>query len=112
MNIGLFDFYKACADHIKKTMMAGDLTGQQTVNRSDLSAAPLKEEKTNKNTKNVAVPTLDQYPARIRKCFVEYDMQKSGVEQTMKEFARGTLKDSHGKKVTDKKQALAIGYNS
>lgn len=34
-----------------------------------------------------------------------------GVEATMKEFEAGTLKSSSGKKVTAKKQALAIGYS-
>jgi len=34
-----------------------------------------------------------------------------GVEGTMKEFAKGTLKSSSGKKVTSQKQALAIGYS-
>ena len=29
----------------------------------------------------------------------------------MKEFYKGTLKSSSGKKVTSKKQALAIGYS-
>lgn len=37
--------------------------------------------------------------------------QDAGVEATMKEFAKGTLKSSSGKKVTDPKQALAIGYS-
>lgn len=35
----------------------------------------------------------------------------SGVEASMKEFAKGTLKSSSGKKVTDPKQAAAIGYS-
>jgi phage-related protein (TIGR01555 family) len=34
-----------------------------------------------------------------------------GVAATMKEFAKGTLKSGSGHKVTDPKQALAIGYN-
>jgi uncharacterized protein len=34
-----------------------------------------------------------------------------GVPGTMKEFYKGTLKSSSGKKVTSKKQALAIGYS-
>ncbi len=34
-----------------------------------------------------------------------------GVEATIKEFEKGTLKSSSGKKVTSKKQALAIGYS-
>ena len=33
-----------------------------------------------------------------------------GVEATMKEYAKGTLKSGSGEKVTDPKQALAIGY--
>jgi Family of unknown function (DUF6496) len=35
---------------------------------------------------------------------------KDKVEVVMKEFARGTLNSGSGHKVTDKKQALAIGY--
>jgi uncharacterized protein len=35
----------------------------------------------------------------------------AGVEATLKEFEKGTLKSSSGKKVTSKKQALAIGYS-
>ena len=34
-----------------------------------------------------------------------------GLEGTMKEFAKGTLKSSSGKKVTDPKQAAAIGHS-
>lgn len=34
-----------------------------------------------------------------------------GIPGTMKEFYKGTLKSSSGKKVTSKKQALAIGYS-
>jgi len=117
-SISISDFYKPYTDHIrellnlKKNMTAGSLTGMQTTDRSDLSAAPLKKEKTDKKSKNVAVPTLDDYPARIRKCFIEYDMQKSGMKTTMREFYAGKLKDSHGNKVVSKKQAQAIGYNS
>lgn len=33
----------------------------------------------------------------------------SGVGQTLKEFRQGTLKDSHGNKVTSRKHAVAIG---
>lgn len=33
------------------------------------------------------------------------------VERTMKEFKKGELKDSHGHKVTDRKQAVAIGLS-
>jgi Family of unknown function (DUF6496) len=33
------------------------------------------------------------------------------VKTVMKEFARGTLNSGSGHKVTDKKQALAIGYS-
>jgi phage-related protein (TIGR01555 family) len=42
-----------------------------------------------------------------------YDSERMdpGVEGTMKEFAKGTLKSSSGQKVTDPKQALAIGYS-
>ena len=35
---------------------------------------------------------------------------KDKVKTVMKEFARGTLNSGSGHKVTDKKQALAIGY--
>lgn len=35
----------------------------------------------------------------------------SGVAATMKEFAKGSLKSSSGKKVTNPKQAAAIGYS-
>jgi uncharacterized protein len=35
----------------------------------------------------------------------------SGIPGTMKEFYNGTLKSGSGKKVTSKKQALAIGYS-
>lgn len=35
----------------------------------------------------------------------------SGVEATMKEFAKGTLRSGSGAKVTDPKQAAAIGYS-
>lgn len=34
-----------------------------------------------------------------------------GVGQTLKEFRLGTLKDSHGKTVTSRKQAVAIGLS-
>lgn len=33
------------------------------------------------------------------------------VEKTMKEFKKGELKDSHGNKVTERKQAVAIGLD-
>jgi hypothetical protein len=33
------------------------------------------------------------------------------VERSMKEFKKGELKDSHGHKVTDRKQAVAIGLS-
>jgi len=33
------------------------------------------------------------------------------VKTVMKEFARGTLNSGSGHRVTDKKQALAIGYS-
>lgn len=36
---------------------------------------------------------------------------KDKVKTVMKEFARGTLNSGSGHKVTDKKQALAIGYS-
>jgi 8-oxo-dGTP diphosphatase len=37
--------------------------------------------------------------------------EDSGVEESMKEFSKGKLKSSSGKKVTDPKQAAAIGYS-
>jgi hypothetical protein len=33
------------------------------------------------------------------------------VEKNMKEFKRGELKDSHGNKVTNRQQAVAIGLD-
>lgn len=33
------------------------------------------------------------------------------VEKNMKEFKKGELKDSHGNKVTNRKQAIAIGLS-
>jgi hypothetical protein len=36
---------------------------------------------------------------------------KDKIATVMKEFARGTLRSSHGPKVTNPKQALAIGYS-
>ena len=36
---------------------------------------------------------------------------KEKIPVVMKEFARGTLNSGSGHKVTDKKQALAIGYS-
>lgn len=36
---------------------------------------------------------------------------KEKIPVVMKEFARGTLDSGSGHKVTDKKQALAIGYS-
>lgn len=33
------------------------------------------------------------------------------IKAVMKEFEQGTLRDSNGKHVTDKKQALAIAYS-
>jgi hypothetical protein len=33
------------------------------------------------------------------------------VERSMKEFKKGELKDSHGHKVTSRKQAVAIGLS-
>ena len=33
------------------------------------------------------------------------------VEKTMKEYKHGDLKDSHGNKVTNRKQAVAIGID-
>lgn len=35
-----------------------------------------------------------------------------GMKKTMKEFKAGTLKSGSGKKVTNPKQAVAIGLNS
>lgn len=37
--------------------------------------------------------------------------EKEKIPVVMKEFARGTLNSGSGHKVTDKKQALAIGYS-
>ena len=34
-----------------------------------------------------------------------------GMEATMREFAKKTLKSSSGKKVTNRKQAIAIGLS-
>lgn len=39
------------------------------------------------------------------------EIEKAGIEPTMKEWKEGTLKDSHGNKVTDRKQAIAIGMS-
>lgn len=36
---------------------------------------------------------------------------KDKIKTVMKEFERGTLNSGSGHKVTDKKQALAIGYS-
>lgn len=36
---------------------------------------------------------------------------KEKIPVVMSEFSRGTLNSGSGKKVTDKKQALAIGYS-
>jgi hypothetical protein len=36
---------------------------------------------------------------------------KDKIKTVMKEFSRGTLNSGSGAKVTDKKQALAIGYS-
>jgi hypothetical protein len=33
------------------------------------------------------------------------------VERSMKEFKKGELKDSHGNKVTNRQQAVAIGLD-
>lgn len=37
--------------------------------------------------------------------------QSAKIKKVMEEFANGTLTSSDGKKVTDKKQALAIAYS-
>lgn len=37
--------------------------------------------------------------------------EQSKIAKVMREFSAGELKDSHGKQVTDKKQALAIAYS-
>lgn len=37
--------------------------------------------------------------------------KKKKVKKVMKEFSEGKLKSSSGKKVTNPKQALAIGYS-
>lgn len=37
--------------------------------------------------------------------------QNAKIKKVMEEFANGTLTSSDGKKVTDKKQALAIAYS-
>lgn len=37
--------------------------------------------------------------------------KKSKVEKAMGEFKRGTLRSSSGKKVTSRKQAIAIGLS-
>lgn len=44
---------------------------------------------------------------------LQYDAERTdpGVKGTMEEFSKGTLKSSSGQKVTDPKQALAIGYS-
>jgi Family of unknown function (DUF6496) len=38
-------------------------------------------------------------------------ISKEKIKVVMKEFEKGGLKSSNGKKVTDKDQALAIGYS-
>jgi hypothetical protein len=37
--------------------------------------------------------------------------QEHKMEKVMKEFKEGTLKDSHGNPVTDRKQAIAIAMS-
>lgn len=37
--------------------------------------------------------------------------EQGKIAKVMREFSKGSLKDSHGKTVTDKKQALAIAYS-
>ena len=42
---------------------------------------------------------------------IEAEMKKTKVEKVMGEYKRGTLKSSSGKKVTSRKQAIAIGLS-
>lgn len=39
------------------------------------------------------------------------DRKGKKIKKVLKEFAQGDLKSSSGKKVSDKAQALAIGYS-
>lgn len=55
--------------------------------------------------------TGDSIIRKIRGLLGQKQVTDRGVEETMKEFAKGKLKSSSGKKVTSKKQALAIGYS-
>jgi hypothetical protein len=57
------------AHSVEKSIVAGETTGQQTLNRTDLSAAPLKAKSKEKDVKNMTVPTLNDYPYNIRKSF-------------------------------------------
>lgn len=42
----------------------------------------------------------------------KYDAKaQAKIEKTMNEFKRGKLSDSHGHKVTNRKQAVAIGID-
>jgi phage-related protein (TIGR01555 family) len=48
---------------------------------------------------------------RMIRDFINKKTTDPGMEGTMREFAKGTLKTSAGKKVTSRKQAIAIGYS-
>ena len=57
-------------------------------------------------------PNEDREDSRSRVDGKFKDMQiDSGLEASMKEFGKGTLKSSSGQKVTDPKQAMAIGLS-
>jgi uncharacterized protein len=55
--------------------------------------------------------SLDEPADQAKKTAYDTEHTDPGVAATMNEFAKGTLKSGSGQKVTDPKQALAIGYN-
>ena len=54
---------------------------------------------------------IDEPADKAKKTAYDAEHTDPGVAATMKEFAKGKLKSGSGHKVTDPKQALAIGYN-
>ena len=80
----------------------------------------LEHTKSRKEARKIALDHLKEFPdyytrlVRMEK-EAKGEMKKAGekdkISKVMREFYAGKLKDSHGKIVTDRKQALAIAYS-
>jgi hypothetical protein len=83
-----------------------------TAARNRTVALNQKEKKKNKTPKNEEFEELEYFETLDERVTRKLSpKEQSKIAKVMREFSAGELKDSHGKQVTDKKQALAIAYS-